>query len=155
MAATPERRERSGGERVRGKEGMASRRATENGGLPEPWLASPGEGSPFWGWSGDEETLPLLGPEIDDGEEPVTEKVLSGPWILDETNPFVSNVWTPLRSKFRPQENLETVPREVPVNVELLINEGKVEPLNKSRALLSVTDPYNTCLLYTSPSPRD
>ena len=93
---------------------MASRRAPEDGGLPGQWLASPGEGSPFWGWSGDE-ILPLLGPEGEGGELLVSEKILSGLWDFEETNPFVSNVWTSLPSRFRPQETLKPVQKQVDV----------------------------------------
>ena len=122
---------------------MASHGAPEDGGLPGPWLASPGEGSPFWGWSGDEENLQLLGLEREEGEPPVTEKILSGPWDFDETNPFVSNVWTPLQSKFRQQETLNPVPKDVAVNFELLINEDNIEELKPSHTLLSVTEAPN------------
>ena len=118
---------------------MASRQAAEDGGLPGPWLASPGEDSPIWGWSGEEETLPLL--EFENEEEvPDPEKVLSRPWTFDNTNPFVGNVSTPLKPQ--PQENIETVPLEIPVDVPVTINEDKFEPLNRPGLLFPATARY-------------
>ena len=142
MEMPVERGEGSHGERARKEESMASRRITEDGGLPGPWLASPGEGSSLWGWSGDEETLPLIEPKEEGGEELVLEKVVPGPWTFEDSNPFVGNMWT-LRSGLRPQETLEPVPKDVPVNVEVLINTDKVEMLKPSRTLLEVADPPN------------
>ena len=97
MAPTSERGERSCGKRVREKAAMASHRIAKDRGLPGLWLASPGGGSPIWGWSGDEETLLLLEFETEEGGDPEPEKVLSGPWTFEGTNPFVGNVWTPLK----------------------------------------------------------
>ena len=59
MAASPERREGGDREREGGVQGMASGGTEEDGVLPGPWGAQMGEGSPLWGWTGDEETLPL------------------------------------------------------------------------------------------------
>ena len=44
---------------ARGETGMASEGAPEDGLLHGPWLEQQGEGSPLWGWLGDEETLPF------------------------------------------------------------------------------------------------
>ena len=81
---------------------MASGGTPEDGILPGPWLPSPGEESPLWGWTGDDETLPLLASEGEDNESLVSEKV------IDELNRFGNSLWTPLRALFPPQEQLMT-----------------------------------------------
>ena len=66
--------------------GMAFGGAVEDGLFPGPWLEPQGEGSPLWGWIGDEETFPLLIP--DEGESHEPEKVLAAPCDVRDINPF-------------------------------------------------------------------
>ena len=51
-------------------------------------MEQPGEGSPLWGWLGDEETLPLLTPDEEEGETQEPVKLLGGPWDFKSVNPF-------------------------------------------------------------------
>ena len=94
---------------------MTSRRVTENGVLCGPWDNSQGEGSPWWGWIGDEETLPLLNQAESDGETADLERVIAGLWNITSVNPLEENLWSPLREPLLEQE---TFPSE-PVNVEV------------------------------------
>ena len=85
---------------------MASRGATENGVFSGPWGNPQGEGSPLWGWTGDEETLPLLSPMEPEPETGDPDWVLAGPWDLKPVNLFETSLWSPLRELLLEQEML-------------------------------------------------
>ena len=120
---------------------MAFGGVAEDGGLPGPWLADPREGSSLWGWSGDEETLPLILPEEEPQETQIPVKGLTGPWTMEHSNPFVGSLWTALRPGLGEQEPLKVVTHNVPVDVQ--INAEPVGKFTTSRSLLKVTDPLN------------
>ena len=79
-----------------------------------------------WGWSGDEETLPLLTAEVAEGKTREPERVLTGPWELKSLNPFETDMWSPLREPLFSQEKFS--PKSFEVNVQLpeLINRDKL-----------------------------
>ena len=121
---------------------MAYGGIAEDGGLPAPWLEGPGEELSWWGWSGDEETLPFILPNdgIPEGGGPA--KDITGPWTVEETKPFLGRLWTPLRPRLpEAQEKLNEVKQTLPVNVNVPINAEPVGLLNPSQPLLNVTDP--------------
>nr|XP_020659009.1 growth hormone secretagogue receptor type 1-like [Pogona vitticeps] len=78
---------------------MAFGGAPGNGLLPGPWDTQPREGSPLWGWSGDEETLLLLTAEVAKGETQEPERVLTGPWERKSLNPFETDMWSPFSAE--------------------------------------------------------
>ena len=71
-------------------------------------------------------------------------KELTAPWTIENSNPFVDNLWTPLRPWFEPQETLNPVGLDVPVKVGVTINTDAVDFPHPSRPLLGVTEARNT-----------
>ena len=104
MEETPEGGERGHCQREGSTSGMASGGVTEDGGFSGPWGDEQREGSPLWGWTGDEETLPLLSPEDPEVETLDPEMVIAGPWDLKSVNPFETNLWSTLPEVLLEQE---------------------------------------------------
>ena len=115
---------------------MAFGGTEETGLLPGPWNSNPGEGSPIWGWSGDEETLPLLIPEMSEDEPQESERILVGPWEHKSTNPFETDVLLPLSEPLLPQEKSATSFHGVPSQLPKLINAETCFDLKTSPGLL-------------------
>ena len=63
--------------------------------------------------------------------------------MFEDSNPFVGDLWTPLRQSLAPQENFKNVPLEDPIKVDVPINVNPVETLKPSHALLGMTGPHN------------
>ena len=101
---------------------MAYRRVEEAGGLPGPWGFTVGEGSSWDGWSGDEETIPLisLDEELNPGPGPVPPS--TGPWNPENTNPFVHSLWTPSKQNLGLQTSLNPFMGIVTDDVNVEIN---------------------------------
>ena len=123
---------------------MAYNRVTEVGGFPRPWMADEGEGLSWGDWSGDEETVPLI--VLEEGLDPVPSPVkpLTGPWNLENTNPFINSLWTPLKPSLELQETLNPFLSPNPINVDVAINTEPFDLLPLSCPLLEVhTAPEN------------
>ena len=134
-----ERGARGRGPQIEEEEGMAYCRVTEAGGFPGPWLADDGEGSSWGDWSGDEETLPLITLEEEElNPMPGDVKPLTGPWNLENTNPFINSLWTPLKPSLELQESLNPFLNPPPHNVDVAINTEPFDLLPPSRPLLEV-----------------
>ena len=123
---------------------MAYSRVTEVGGFPGPWMADDGEGSSWGDWSVDEETVPLIVLEEELNPVPGAVKPLTGPWNLENTNPFINSLWTPLKQSLELQETLNPFLNPHTPNVDVTINTEPFDLLLPSRPLLEVpTAPEN------------
>ena len=87
---------------------MAFRGTEEDGVLPGPWNVQQGDGFPLWGWSGDEETLPLLTPERNEKLIQEPGRVLAGPWEPKSLNPFETDNVVALAGAVAPARDVFT-----------------------------------------------